>query len=169
MHFTGQFTLTVSRAQKGTSYKYVIIKKGNVVWEELVEFQPRFREDIIDRYLYIPSKYLKQGGEILALFSYFFQSNLHYTHGLLSTRFSSRRRALSSLSRQSVHTPNQLISSVPMVTVMVTQTSNRYYTVPVCGKLILRDIMVTVMVTQTSNRYYTVPVCGKLILRIVID
>lgn len=72
MHFTGQFTLTVSRAQKGTSYKYVIIKKGNVEWEELVEFQPRFRGDIIDRFLYIPSKYLKQGGEILAQFSYFF-------------------------------------------------------------------------------------------------
>ena len=44
----------------------MIIKKGNVVWEELVEFQPRFRGDIIDRFLYIPSKYLKQGGEILA-------------------------------------------------------------------------------------------------------
>ncbi|XP_022800357.1 E3 ubiquitin-protein ligase rnf213-alpha-like [Stylophora pistillata] len=61
MHFTGQFTLTVSRAQKGTSYKYVIVKKGSVLWEELVEFQPRYREDIMNRFLNIPSKHLKQG------------------------------------------------------------------------------------------------------------
>ena len=65
MHFTGQSILSASRAQKGTKYKYVVIKKGNVLWEELVEFQPRFRGDIIDRFLQIPPKYLKKGGEIL--------------------------------------------------------------------------------------------------------
>ncbi|XP_022796393.1 E3 ubiquitin-protein ligase rnf213-alpha-like isoform X3 [Stylophora pistillata] len=59
--FQGQFTLTIDRARKGTKYKYVIIKKKDVLWEELIEFQPSNGGVIVDRFLYVPDKYLKRG------------------------------------------------------------------------------------------------------------
>lgn len=67
MHFSGQCTLTLDRAKRGTSYKYVIIKKGEVHWEELVEFQSRYNGVITDRFLYIPEKHLKSGGKPFTL------------------------------------------------------------------------------------------------------
>lgn len=62
MHFSGQCTLTIDRAWKGTRYKYVVVKRGVVFWEELVEFQPRYRGAIVERFLSIPTKYLNPGG-----------------------------------------------------------------------------------------------------------
>ena len=66
--FQGQFTLTIDRAREGTKYKYVIIKKKVVLWEELIEFQPRYGGAIVDRFLSIPEKYLERGGKLLLLF-----------------------------------------------------------------------------------------------------
>lgn len=64
MRFSGQFTLTVDCARQGTSYKYVVVKKGTVHWELLPEFPPRFYGAIVDRFLSIPKKHLKPGGKL---------------------------------------------------------------------------------------------------------
>ena len=63
MRFSGQFTLTVDCARQGTTYKYVVVKKGAVHWELLPEFPPRYYGAIVDRFLSIPKKYLKAGGK----------------------------------------------------------------------------------------------------------
>ena len=63
MCYSGQFTLSMDRAQRGTDYKYVIVKKGVVHWEYLAEFRPRYHGGIVNRFLFIPEKYLKPGGE----------------------------------------------------------------------------------------------------------
>lgn len=68
MRFIGRCTLSMDRAYDGTHYKYAIIKNGEVVWEELIEFQ-RYRGSIVDRFLYIPDKYLTPGGKFLTFFS----------------------------------------------------------------------------------------------------
>lgn len=67
MRFIGRCTLGIDRAYNGTHYKYAIIKNGEVVWEELIEFQ-RYREAIVDRYLNIPDRYVVPGGKILTFF-----------------------------------------------------------------------------------------------------
>ena len=67
MRFKGQFTLSITFAQKGTFYKYAVIKKGNVHYEYLTEFLPKYPGGIVDRFLRIPKKYLKPGGKITKL------------------------------------------------------------------------------------------------------
>lgn len=62
--FSGQFTLTVDCARKGTSYKYVLVKKGAVYWELLPEFPSRYNGGVVKRFLSIPEKYLKPGGKL---------------------------------------------------------------------------------------------------------
>ena len=64
MRFSGQFTLSVDCARQGTSYKYVVVKKGNVHWEVLLEFPSRYLGGIVNRFLSIPKKYLKPGGKL---------------------------------------------------------------------------------------------------------
>ena len=68
MSFSGQFTLSIDRAKQGTCYKYVVIEKGDVHCEYLAEFPPRNKGEIINRFLSIPDKYLKPGGELLLCF-----------------------------------------------------------------------------------------------------
>ena len=63
MLFSGQFTISLDRARKGTFYKYVVVKKGDVYWEDLPEFLPRQYYGIVNRSLKIPEKYLKPGGK----------------------------------------------------------------------------------------------------------
>lgn len=64
MLFRGQFTISLERARKGTRYKYVVVKKGNVHWEQLPEFPPKWGdESIVDRVLKIPYKHIEQGGK----------------------------------------------------------------------------------------------------------
>ena len=72
LRFFGRCTLSISRAQKGTNYKYVIIKEGEVLWEQLVEFQSRCSGAIVDRFLSIPGKYLKRGGKLCFALLYSF-------------------------------------------------------------------------------------------------
>ena len=67
MRFKGQFTLSIRFAQKGTFYKYAVIKKGDIHYEYLAEFLPRYRGGIVNRFLRIPEKYLKPGGKIIKL------------------------------------------------------------------------------------------------------
>ena len=64
MRFKGQFTLSISLAQRGTSYKYTVIKKGATHYEYLAEFRPRYRGGIINRFLRIPERYLQPGGKV---------------------------------------------------------------------------------------------------------
>ena len=64
MRFSGQFTLSVDCARQGTSYKYVVVKKGNVHWEDLPEFPPGYHGGIVNRFLSIPEKYLTPGGKL---------------------------------------------------------------------------------------------------------
>ena len=68
MSFSGQFTLSIDCAKRGSNYKYVVIKNREVHWEYLAEFPPRYKGEIIDRFLSIPDKYLKPGGELLLCF-----------------------------------------------------------------------------------------------------
>lgn len=63
MHFSGQFTLSMDRARRGTDYKYVILKKGTIHWEYLAEFPPKYRGGIVNRFLSVPDKCLKPGGK----------------------------------------------------------------------------------------------------------
>lgn len=63
MRFRGQFTISLDLARKGTFYKYVVVKKGKVHWEELPEFPPRHYYGIVNRVLKIPEKDLQPGGE----------------------------------------------------------------------------------------------------------
>ena len=74
--FQGQITLTIHRALKGTKYKYVIIKKKVVLWEELIEFKSRYDGTIVDRFLSIPDKYLKHGGKLLLYFALYVLTGL---------------------------------------------------------------------------------------------
>ena len=67
MCFEGRFTLSISLAKEGTFYKYAVIKKGDVHYEYLTEFQPRYRGGIVDRFLRIPEKYVKPGGKLTKL------------------------------------------------------------------------------------------------------
>lgn len=61
--FRGQFKISLDRARKGTSYKYVVVKKGKVHWEVLPEFPPVQYYGIVSRYLKIPDKHIEPGGE----------------------------------------------------------------------------------------------------------
>ncbi|XP_020630793.1 flocculation protein FLO11-like isoform X2 [Orbicella faveolata] len=62
--FRGQFTLSLDRARKGTFYKYVVVKKGTVHWEELPEFPPKYSCDgVVNRSLNIPGNYIEPGGK----------------------------------------------------------------------------------------------------------
>lgn len=63
MLFRGQLTISLERARKGTFYKYVVVKKGKVHWEQLPEFPPKYYGGIVNRFLKIPDKYMKQGGK----------------------------------------------------------------------------------------------------------
>ena len=64
MLFRGQFTISLDRARKGTFYKYVVVKKGTVHWEQLPEFPPKWGdESIVDRVLKIPDRHIEQGGK----------------------------------------------------------------------------------------------------------
>jgi len=62
--FRGQFTLSLERARKGTYYKYVVVKKGDVHWEQLPEFTPRYGpKSVVNRSLKIPEKRIEPGGK----------------------------------------------------------------------------------------------------------
>ena len=62
--YRGQFTLSLDRARKGTFYKYVVVKKGRVHWEQLPEFPPKYGYDsVVNRSLKIPDKRLEPGGK----------------------------------------------------------------------------------------------------------
>ena len=63
MLFRGQFTISLDRAREGTFYKYVVVRKGEVYYEELPEFPPVEYYRIVNRSLRIPEKYLKPGGK----------------------------------------------------------------------------------------------------------
>ena len=67
MRFKGQFTLNIDLAREGTFYKYAVIKKGDVHYEYLTEFQPKISGAIVDRFLCIPQEYLKPGGKFTEL------------------------------------------------------------------------------------------------------
>lgn len=61
--FRGQFTISLDRARKGTFYKYVVVKKGTVYWEDLPEFPPHYYNNFVDRALKIPEEDIKPGGK----------------------------------------------------------------------------------------------------------
>jgi len=61
--FRGQLTISLDRARKGTCYKYVVVRKGRVHWEELPEFPPKHYGGIVNRSLKIPAKHIEQGGK----------------------------------------------------------------------------------------------------------
>lgn len=64
MRFSGQFTFSVDCARQGTSYKYVVVKKGDLQYEHLAEFPPKGSGTVVNRFLSIPDKYLNPGGKL---------------------------------------------------------------------------------------------------------
>ena len=62
--YEGSITLTVERARSGVSYKYVLVRKGKVLYETLPEFTPRSYGGIINRFLRIPEQCRKANGKI---------------------------------------------------------------------------------------------------------
>ena len=62
MLFRGQFTITLDRAREGTYYKYLVVKKGVVHYEELPEF-PADQSAYVNRVLKIPDKHIISGGK----------------------------------------------------------------------------------------------------------
>lgn len=68
--FRGQFTLSLSRARRGTSYKYLVVKKGSPNYEDLSEFSTAYlRDSIVNRVLKIPEKHIKAGGKLTSVSS----------------------------------------------------------------------------------------------------
>ena len=60
--YEGRLILTVSRARRGVSYKYVLVHKGRAEYEALPEFPSLYYGDV-NRFLRIPDKYLKANGK----------------------------------------------------------------------------------------------------------
>lgn len=63
MFFCGQFIIIFDRVCKGICYKYVVVKKGEVYWEDLLEFLVVQYNGIVDWLFKILEKYLKFGGK----------------------------------------------------------------------------------------------------------
>ena len=64
MHFRGQLTITLDRARCGTAYKYLMDNKGELYYEELPEFPPKYGySSIVNRSLKIPENYIEPGGK----------------------------------------------------------------------------------------------------------
>lgn len=64
MRFSGQLTLSVDCARQGTSYKYVVVQKGDPHYEYLAEFPPKCSGTVVNRFLSIPDKCLNPGGKL---------------------------------------------------------------------------------------------------------
>lgn len=62
--YRGQVTLSVDQARTRTRYKYVVVKKGTVYWEDLMQFASSYFHGIVNRVLKIPEKYTKPGGKL---------------------------------------------------------------------------------------------------------
>ena len=61
MLYRGEVTISLSRACKGTFYKYLVVKKEKDYWEDLAEFS--YYGGYVNRGLKIPSDYIKAGGK----------------------------------------------------------------------------------------------------------
>lgn len=62
MLYRGQVTLSVHRAYRGTSYKYLVVKRGAITWEDLSEYS--YSHSIVNRVLKIPEQYIRAGGKL---------------------------------------------------------------------------------------------------------
>ena len=62
MLYRGQVTLSVDRACRATSYKYLVVKRGEIIWEDLSEFA--YSNSIVNRVLKIPEQYIRSGGKL---------------------------------------------------------------------------------------------------------
>lgn len=62
MLYRGQVTLSVDRAYRGTKYKYLVVKRGEITWEDLSEYS--YFRGIVDRVLKIPEHYIRPGGKL---------------------------------------------------------------------------------------------------------
>lgn len=60
--YRGEVTISRSLAYKGTFYKYLVVKKGKELWEDLSEFASYYRV-IVNRGLKIPEQCIKAGGK----------------------------------------------------------------------------------------------------------
>ena len=78
MLFRGQFTISLDRARRGTFYKYLVVKKGAVHYEDLSEFSTSyFRDSIVNRVLKIPEQHIKAGGKLTSVSSFEFHGMCH--------------------------------------------------------------------------------------------
>ena len=59
--YRGEVTISLTRAFKGTFYKYLVVKKGKMYWEDLSEFS--FFDGYVNRGLKIQRDSIKAGGK----------------------------------------------------------------------------------------------------------
>ena len=59
--YRGEVTISLSRASKGTSYKYLVVKKDEDYWEDLSEFSSNGGN--VNRGLEIKGDSVKAGGK----------------------------------------------------------------------------------------------------------
>lgn len=64
MVYRGQVTLRVDRARKGTNYKYLVVKKGKITYEDLSEYTLSYFRGIVNRVLKIPEECIRPGGKL---------------------------------------------------------------------------------------------------------
>ncbi|XP_015758589.1 PREDICTED: uncharacterized protein LOC107337867 [Acropora digitifera] len=57
--YRGRVTLSVDQANRGTSYKYLVVKTGNITWEDLSQYG--YTRSIFNRVLKVPEKYIRPG------------------------------------------------------------------------------------------------------------
>lgn len=62
MLLRGQIKVPVILAERKVSYKYVVVTKGKLQYEELVEFTSKFGS-ITNRCLVIPKEFAKENGK----------------------------------------------------------------------------------------------------------
>lgn len=63
MSFCGQLIVSFDWVCKGIFYKYVVVKKGKVYWEQLLEFLLVIYYGIVNWVFKILEKYFEFGGE----------------------------------------------------------------------------------------------------------
>ena len=70
MLYRGQVTLSVDRARRFTTYKYLVVKKGTLFWEDLPQLASFYFNGVVNRVLKIPEKYVSPGGKLRMTLSF---------------------------------------------------------------------------------------------------
>lgn len=73
MLYRGQVTLSVDQARRSTKYKYLVVKKGTLFWEDLPQLASFNFNGIFNRVLKIPEQYVSPGGKLSIIMTLSFE------------------------------------------------------------------------------------------------